>query len=95
MRYLNNKDYMPFTKGDRVQLKTFLGTLKPRTAINIEDNFWKLIGERGEVIDATIRNKRVLVLFEKNLDEFEVANHNPILNSLWIKPSDLRIVKNS
>jgi len=82
---------MQFVKGNKVKLRTFLGTLKPRTAINTQDNYWRLIGEKGEVIDDTIRNKRVLVLFEKDLDEFEVANHNPIPNSLWIKPTDLRL----
>jgi len=82
---------MSFIKGDRVKLKTFLGTLKPRTAVYTENNFWRLIGEKGEIIDDIIQNERVLVLFEKNLDEFEVANHNPIPNSLWIKPSDLRL----
>jgi hypothetical protein len=84
---------MQLAKGDRVKLKTFLGTLKPRTAINSQDNYWRLIGEKGEVIGDEIQNKRVLVLFKKNLDEFEVANHNTIPNSLWIKPSDLRIDK--
>ena len=82
---------MQFVKGNKVKLRTFLGTLKPRTAINTQDNYCRLIGEKGEVIDDTIRNKRVLVLFEKDLDEFEVANHNPIPNSLWIKPTDLRL----
>lgn len=82
---------MPFIKGDKVKLKTFLGTLRPRTAINTQDNFWKLIGERGKVIEDTIQNNRVLVLFEKDLDGFGLANHNPIPNSLWIKPTDLRL----
>jgi hypothetical protein len=50
-----------------------------------------LIGEKGTVIEDVTRNERALVMFEKNLDEFEVANHNPIPNSLWIKPSDLRL----
>ena len=82
---------MTFVNGDKVKLKTFLGTLKPRTKVYTENNFWRLIGEKGKVIADIIRNERVLVLFEKNLDEFEVANHNPIPNSLWIKPSDLRL----
>ncbi|MDO3627897.1 hypothetical protein [Mucilaginibacter sp. BT774] len=82
---------MPFAKGDQVKLRTFLGTLKPRKARGTENNFWRLIGQKGKVIDDAIQNKRILVLFEKHLDEFEVANHNPIPNSLWIKPSDLRL----
>jgi hypothetical protein len=82
---------MEFAKDDCVKLKTFLGTLKPRAARDAQNNYWRLIGERGKVIDAQIQNKRVLVLFEKDLDDFQVANHNPIPNSLWIKPSDLRL----
>jgi hypothetical protein len=83
---------MRFAKGDRAKLRTFLGTLNPRTAINTQDNYWRLIGGKGEVIDDKIQNKRVLVSFEKNLDDFEVANDNPIPNSLWVKPSDLAII---
>jgi hypothetical protein len=82
---------MAFVNGDRIELKTFLGTLERRTKVYTENNFWRLIGEKGAVIEDVTRNERALVMFEKNLDELEVANHNPIPNSLWIKPSDLRL----
>lgn len=56
------------------------------------ENYWKLIGEKGKVIDDTeINNGRVLVLFNNNLNEFGVENHNPINNSLRIKISDLEL----
>jgi hypothetical protein len=51
-----------------------------------------LIGEKGKIItDQEIKDERVLVLFDQNLDDFKVANHNPIKNSLWIKKTDLEI----
>jgi len=82
---------MQIEKGTQVRLKTFLGTLAARKKINPGDNYWKLIGEKGKVIDDEVYNGRVLVLFEKNLDDFEVENHNPIPNSLYIKESDLEL----
>lgn len=49
----------------------------------------------GEVIE--INNElfegRVLVLFDKDLDELKLNNHNLIKNSLWILETDLIIDK--
>jgi len=39
-----------------------------------------------------MNNGRILVLFDKNLDDFEVENLNPIKNSLWIKKTDLDVL---
>jgi len=83
---------MKIEKNTVIKLKSFLGTLKPKKRIKENENYWKLIGEKGKVIDeAENYNGRVLILFDKNLDEFEVENHNPIKNSLWIKTTDLEI----
>lgn len=83
---------MRIEKDTPVKLKTFLGTLTSSKKIEERENYWKLIGEKGKVIDDTeINNGRVLVLFDKNLNEFGVENHNPIDNSLWIKKSDLEL----
>ena len=58
-----------------------------------ENNYWKLIGQNGKVIDGIKNNNgRILILFENDLDNFGVANHNPIKNSLWIKVEDLEII---
>jgi hypothetical protein len=79
-------------KNTKVKLKSFLGTLTSKKKIFDNENYWKLIGEKGEVIDdVEINDGRVLVLFESNLDDFKVINHNPIKNSLWIKKTDLKI----
>ena len=39
-----------------------------------------------------MNNGRILVLFDKNLSDFEVENQNPIKNSLWIKKMDLVVL---
>lgn len=76
-----------------VKMTSFLGTLNPKKNVFERENYWKLIGEQGKVIDAVVNHDgRVLVLFDSDLDEFEVENHNPIKNSLWIRITDLEIV---
>ena len=83
---------MKIEKNTEIKLKSFLGTLKPEKNTKNHNNYWKLIGEKGKVIDDIENyNGRVLILFTKNLDEFEVENHNPIKNSLWIKKTDLEL----
>lgn len=77
-------------KNKRVILKSFLRTTRPGIDTAENENYWKLIGQKGKVIDDHETNDRVLVLFESNLDQYQLANHNPIKNSLWIKISDLK-----
>ncbi|MDI1256552.1 MAG: hypothetical protein PSV16_10665 [Flavobacterium sp.] len=75
-----------------IKLKSFKGTLLPKYKVSESENYWKLIGETGKVIDDLENHDgRVLVLFDKNLDKFKVENHNPIKNSLWIRKTDLEI----
>ena len=83
---------MKIKKDTPVRLKTFLGTLISNEEVNSSDNYWKLIGEKGKIIDCdeTVGG-RVLVLFDKNLDSLKLENHNPIKNTLWIKKSDLEL----
>ena len=72
-------------KNTAIKLKTFYGTLKPTTKVKDRENYWKLIGEKGIVIDeADFNPEKVLVVFEKNIDDFDFENHNPIKNSLYI-----------
>ncbi|KQR93256.1 hypothetical protein ASG01_08645 [Chryseobacterium sp. Leaf180] len=83
---------MRFGKNTPVKIKSFLGTLKSVEKVEDRENYWKLIGEKGKVIGQTeIIDGRVLVIFDKNLNEFGVENHNPVKNSLWIKMSDLEL----
>ncbi|MFN8844623.1 MAG: hypothetical protein ACK5WV_13560 [Chryseotalea sp.] len=77
-------------KNKLVILKSFLGTTKSKADTVENENYWKLIGEKGKIVDDRIINGRILVLFETNLDNFKLENHNPIKNSLWIKIDDLK-----
>lgn len=77
------------TKNKVVVLKTFLGTRIPQKGTSERENYWKLIEQKGTIIEQHGTNDRVLVLFESNLDDFELENHNPTKNTLWIKVTDL------
>ncbi|OOQ59341.1 hypothetical protein [Mucilaginibacter pedocola] len=79
-------------KGVRVILKTFLGETTAPESTEPWNDYWKLLGEEGEVIGDEIYNQRVLVLFHTDLNIFKLANHNPVPNSLWILPSDLETI---
>jgi hypothetical protein len=84
---------MNLEKNTKVKLKSFLERQSPKAKTHSENNYWKLIGQKGKVIDEIKNdNGRILILFEKDLDYFGVANHNPIKNSLWIKVEDLEII---
>ncbi|WP_397362421.1 DUF6678 family protein [Olleya sp. R77988] len=83
---------MKIEKDTPVRLKSFLGTLTSSEKVNENENYWKLIGETGRVIEnENIKNGRVLVLFKNNLNDYNLENHNQINNSLWLKKSDLEL----
>jgi hypothetical protein len=75
-----------------VRMKSFLGTTIADTDVERRENYWQLIGKRGKVITAN-RNSdnKVLVLFEDDLNDYGLENHNPVKNSLWLRFSDLTI----
>ncbi|UII20501.1 hypothetical protein [Fulvivirga ligni] len=77
---------------DDVELIQFNGTLTSLNPQASNEDYWKLIGERGIVIEPG--GKRVLVKFECDLDSYGLENHNPIKNSLWILRQDLKSVSN-
>jgi hypothetical protein len=89
--YIYRSGNSKMIKNRFVILKSFLGTTKPKKDTSEKENYWKLIGEKGKVIDDQGTDNRVLVLFESNLDDYQLENHNPIKNSLWIRLSDLKI----
>lgn len=76
----------------RVTLISFLNTIDPPKKINTDENYWILIGEKGTIIERDNQDfiGRVLVLFDKNLDELNLQNHNPEKNCLWILETDLK-----
>ena len=83
---------MKIKENTPVILKSFLGTKAPQEGTKESENYWKLIGARGKVIACDEREQKwVFVLFEKNLDDMKLANHNPIKNSLRIQKTDLEL----
>lgn len=82
-------------ENQRVKLKSFLGTNSNNSNLDETENYWVLIGKTGKVIEAKNENfeKKVLVLFDDNLDNLNLFNHNLIKNSLWILTTDLEIIK--
>lgn len=78
---------------DKVILNTFLGK-KNTNNLRDENHYWILIGESGKVIEINndLFEGRVLVLFDNDLDELNLNNHNLIKNSLWILETDLIMV---
>jgi hypothetical protein len=79
-------------KGKMVRMKSFLGRTIADVDVEGREDYWQLIGKRGQIIDANENSDgRVLVLFEDSLDDYGLENHNPIKNSLWIRLSDLVI----
>jgi len=82
--------------GNEVKIKSFLGKDKPDETIEDEYNYWKLIGEKGVIIDKRKkhpyycdRGEQVLVKFEKSLSDIGVEAHNSINNSLWFFLDDV------
>jgi hypothetical protein len=76
--------------GNSVVLVTFNGEKFSDEDVAPNENYWKLIGERGKVIE--FGELRVLVQFNCDIDSFRLENHNPVKNSLWILESDLLLV---
>ncbi|MCF8278245.1 MAG: hypothetical protein K9J17_16070 [Flavobacteriales bacterium] len=76
----------------RVRLKSFLGTQSSPTSVDENENYWKLVGKTGEVLDSEVGADKVLVQFDDNLDDFGLENHNAIKNSLMINKSDLQFL---
>jgi len=88
----DTQSHMKIRKNTPVRLKSFLGTNNSPNDIDKSDDYWKLIGQIGIVIDDKLADKeKVLVLFDNDLDDFQLANHNPTKNSLMIKKSDLEL----
>lgn len=66
-----------------VILKSFLGLVNsPEEDVCSKEDYWKLIGKRGIVIDLSEDHKKALLLFDQNLDDLLLENHNAIKNTL-------------
>jgi hypothetical protein len=68
---------MRIKRGTPVKIRTFLSKTFSKEDRNTIDDYWKLIGLCGIVIEEDNKGK-VLVKFKKDLDDYHVANHDPI-----------------
>jgi hypothetical protein len=79
-----------------VRLMSFNGSKYAPDGVEAYENYWRLIGELGAVLEADrpygVDDDRVLVRFETRLDDWGLENHNEVPNSLWIRSSDLEDV---
>ena len=81
----------------RVLLKTFNGTAIADSDCDDSENYWKLIGFKGRIVQDPSESKnnvglRVLVKFEDSISSLGLHCHNSVPNSLWILESDLEIL---
>jgi hypothetical protein len=76
---------------NKVILNTFLGTKASIEKVDARENYWKLVGQTGTILER--KNNRVLVKFDSKIDQFKLENHNLVKDSLWILSSDLVIKK--
>ena len=85
--------------GDRVRLVTFNGSAAAVRSTAPGENYWRLVGQHGEVVTTLpisgIAADRVLVKFDCNLEDLGLHNHNEISHSLWVKRSDLQVIETS
>jgi acetylornithine/N-succinyldiaminopimelate aminotransferase len=77
----------------RVLLKSFNGKLSSPRGTSSEEDYWKLIGQTGEILEPKNERGRILVRFDVTVKSFGRACHNPIENSLYILESDLEMVE--
>ncbi|MHB0914851.1 MAG: hypothetical protein ACYC5A_04150 [Thermoleophilia bacterium] len=92
---------MQLKKGNKVRLRSFNGFETSPDDCEPEENYWKLISETGRIVKdpkesgmyaSFSSEKRVCVVFDRNLSKFGLINHNTVQNSLWILESDLEKV---
>lgn len=70
-------------------LRSFNGTISAPADCHPRENYWRLIGEAGVIVEAINENKRVLVKFDRPVAALGLHCHNPVANSLYILESDL------
>ena len=78
--------------GGQVRLKSFLGDTVPPKDCDPNENYWKLIGQRGKIIEEISESDQAIVLFENSISDLGLYCHNPVPNSLRIQWSDLESV---
>ena len=90
---------MKYNIGSAVRLKSFFGTTVAEQGTATSENYWKLIGICGVVIQK--RDKphpaypdkglQYLIQFNADIQEFNLTIHNEIKNSILFFESDLEL----
>jgi hypothetical protein len=78
--------------GQKVRLKSFNGLATPPDGCRNSENYWRLIGYSGVVVEPKNDRCRLLVQFEESIEALGLHCHNPIENSLYILESDLTLL---
>lgn len=78
--------------GQKVQLKSFNGEFDTPAGCRDSENYWRIIGCTGVIVEPKNGRDRVLVQFDESIEVFELHCHNPIENSLYILESDLIVL---
>lgn len=73
----------------KVILRAFNGTSSPPADCAPGQDYWRLVGESGTVIEEANARNRVLVRFGNSVIERGLIYHNPIPNSPYILATDL------
>ncbi|MBB6560783.1 hypothetical protein HNP48_003459 [Acidovorax soli] len=78
--------------GTCVVLQCFNGTTEGPQDRAPSDDYWRLIGSTGVVLEPANAQGRVLVRFDEDVAALGLAGHNPVPNSLLIAASDLAAI---
>jgi hypothetical protein len=85
--------------GSRVKVATFNGGLSAPKGTAPKEDYWKLIGHVGSLIDVEEEmalfttvgpSARVCIQFDQDPVELGLQAHNRVKRSLWLLCSDLR-----
>lgn len=82
-----------FKLGKKVLLRTFNGTKTAPEEPRSGEDYWKLIGATGIIMESANARGRVLVQFDDSVAQHGLHCHNSIANSLYILTSDLELIR--
>ena len=88
---------MKYKVNDVVKLKSFFGMTEAEEDVNESENYWKLIGTCGKIVEARTkphpayldRGVQYLVQFSDIIEKYNLTIHNPLPYSLLLFESDL------
>jgi hypothetical protein len=82
-----------------VILKTFHNTVAAPDDIDDSENYWKLLDQKGIVVDKRKKHpafpgsgEMLLTKFSCNIEAYGLHCHNTLPNTLWIFVSDLKFI---